>query len=432
MKQAPAPVGTLLAAIAFAVLAGCASPPPSGTASRPGQSTGQPDAALQERQDRLLAQPLSQEAAAELALLHPALTPQFAALNIDAASRLRMAHAPAPGTDAARTYGAAESKVERTLTIHLASWLVAPALRPPQALAAARPGEAAAVDARMAAADVIGDWVFATRRAWVRAIAARQALRHANEAVRLSAASEDLARSMRQVGSAATLDLLRAQQLHAQATARKAQRDADARLLREALQYRTGIWGISIENMQLADRLPELPPSSVNAEGLEAIAVSQRVDMQAARAAFARHEAGTSASAGAGANAARPALHDAHQAMLDATALRARAELRGAWIGYRSRLELARHACDVALPLAQRIAEEQGKRYNGMLTGVFELIAGTAEQIDAGARCTAAQRAFWLAEVDLQQALAGIGELPALTSDIGGTADISPIHAGDH
>ncbi|MFL6718759.1 MAG: hypothetical protein ACJ8G3_20590, partial [Burkholderiaceae bacterium] len=336
----------------------------------PEQTASQSDLALRERQDRLLAQPLSQDAAAELALLHPALAPHFAALDIDAASRLRLAHAPAPGTDAARASGAAESRVERTLTIHLASWLVAPALRPQQAAAAARPGEAApGADTRMAAADAIGDWVFSTRRAWVRAIAARQAWRHANEAARLASASQDLARTMRQAGSAATLDLLKAQQLNEQAAALKARHDADALLLREQLQYRTGIWGMSIEKIQLADRLPELPPSSVNAEGLEAIAVSQRLDMQAARAAFARHEA----------DATQPALHEAHQAMLDATALRARAELRGAWIGYRSRLELARHACEVALPLAQRIAEEQGKRYNGMLAGVFELIASTAD-----------------------------------------------------
>ncbi|HEX8885613.1 MAG TPA: hypothetical protein VF797_14075 [Noviherbaspirillum sp.] len=405
----------LLPAIALAALSGCASLPPLGNgASVSNQTAGRSDAALRERQDRLLAQPLSQEAAAELALLHPALTPHFAALGIDAASRLRLAHAPAPGTDAARSYGAAESKVERTLTIHLASWLVAPGLRPQPSLAAARQGEVAA--------DAIGDWVFATRRDWVRAIAARQALRHANEAVRLSGASQALARTMRQAGSAAALDLLRAQQLHAQAMALKAQRDANARLLREQLQYRAGIWGMSIEKIQLPDRLPDLPLSSVNAEGLEAVAVSQRADMQAARAALARHEAGT----------AQSALHEAHQAMLDTTALRARAEVRSAWIAYRSRLELARHACDVMLPLAQRIAEEQGRRYNGMLTGVFELIASTAAHIDAGARCTAAQGAFWLAEVDLQQALAGMGSMPAPTADAMRPASIALPHAGDH
>jgi hypothetical protein len=424
MRRLLPSVARLLPAIALAALAGCAFlPPSSGGASLPNQIAGQSDAALRERQDRLLAQPLSQDAAAELALLHPALTPHFAALHIDAASRLRMAHTPAPGTDPARPYGAGESKVERTLTIHLASWLGAPALRPRQDLAGTRPGKAASGSTiQMAAADAIGDWVFSARRAWVRAIAARQALRHADEAVRLSGASQELARTMRQVGSAAALDLFKAQQLHAEATALKAQRDADARLLREQLQYRAGIWGLSIEKVQLAERLPDLPPSSVNAEGLEAIAVSQRLDMQAARAAIARHEADTT----------QPALHEAHQAMLDATALRARAELRGAWIGYRSRLELARHACEVGLPLAQRIAEEQGRRYNGMLTSVFERIAGTAQHIDAGARCAAAQGAFWLAEVDLQQALAGMGRLPAPAAGIMSPAGIALPHEGDH
>ena len=255
----------------------------------------------------------------------------------------------------------------------------------------------------MAAADAIGDWVFSARRAWVSAIAARQALHHANESASLAEAGHELARNRRQAGNAAALDALKAQQHYQEAMAWKAQRDAQARLLREQLQYRTGIWGIAIESIRLADRLPELPPASVNAEGLEALAVSRRLDLQVARAALAQH----------GADTAPSAFHEAHQALLDATALRARMEVRSAWIGYRSRLELARHACEVALPLAQRIAQEQGRRYNGMLVSVSDLLAGTADRIDAGERCSAAQAAFWLAEVDLQQALAGIGRPPA-------------------
>jgi hypothetical protein len=401
MKHGLALLCKALPALAMALCAGCASVQPPVAAAMQAQPAGRPDAALRQRQDRLLAQPLSQDAAAELALLHPALTPHFSILGIDAASRLRMAHALPPG---AGPVAAAESKVERTPTLYLATWLAAPALRAQQMGATAGPGEPGrSIDADMAAADAIGDWVFSARRAWVRAIAARQALHHANESASLAEAGHELARNRRQAGNAAALDALKAQQHYQEAMARKAQRDAQARLLREQLHYRTGIWGIASESIRLADRLPELPPASVNAEGLEALAVSRRLDLQVARAALAQH----------GADTAPSAFHEAHQALLDATALRARMEVRSAWIGYRSRLELARHACEVALPLAQRIAQEQGRRYNGMLVSVFDMLAGKADRIDAGKGCSAAQAAFWLAEVDLQQALAGTGRPPA-------------------
>lgn len=407
MKRGPGRACKVIFAFSLALCAGCASMP----APLDGAKQAPPDSVLRERRERLLAQPLSQDAAAELALLHPALAPHFAALRIDAASRLRMAHAPAPGA----TPVAAESKVERTPTLNLASWLIEGAQR-----AASSPvtGDAARdMDAAIAAIDAIGDWVFAARRAWVSAIAARQALQHAEEAASLSGASHELALTRRQAGNAAAADTLQTQLLHQQTMAQKARRDADARLLREQLHYRTGIWGAAIDTLRLADRLPELPPSSVNAEGMEAIALSQRVDLQAARAALALHEP----------QAAATPAHEAHQAMLDAAALRARMEIRSAWISYRSRLELARHACDVLLPLAQRIAEEKGKRYNGMLVSVFDLLAVSADRIDASARCSAAQSAYWLADVDLQQALAGMGRVPAA----GGLAqEVAPSSAG--
>ncbi len=56
-----------------------------------------------------------------------------------------------------------------------------------------------------------------------------------------------------------------------------------------------------------------------------------------------------------------------------------------------------------------RSAEETLLRYNGMLVSVFTLLAGAAEQASVVRQTLHAERDFWLAEVDLQQALAGIG-----------------------
>jgi hypothetical protein len=70
------------------------------------------------------------------------------------------------------------------------------------------------------------------------------------------------------------------------------------------------------------------------------------------------------------------ALHRAAE-----TAINARSEVREAYGAYRSAYDIARHHRDEIVPLRQRIAEENVLRYNGMLIGVFELLADARSQI---------------------------------------------------
>jgi hypothetical protein len=48
-------------------------------------------------------------------------------------------------------------------------------------------------------------------------------------------------------------------------------------------------------------------------------------------------------------------------------------------------------------------------RYNGMLVGVFELLADARAQINSVNTAIEAQRDYWLAETDLQAAINGTG-----------------------
>ena len=66
------------------------------------------------------------------------------------------------------------------------------------------------------------------------------------------------------------------------------------------------------------------------------------------------------------------------------------------------------------MPLAARVSEENLLRYNGMLIGVFELLADARAQIAAVNAALQAQRDFWRAEADLQMALVGRPSLAAL------------------
>ena len=95
------------------------------------------------------------------------------------------------------------------------------------------------------------------------------------------------------------------------------------------------------------------------------------------------------------------------------TAVNARSEVREAYLGYRSAYDIARHQRDEVVPLNQRIAEENVLRYNGMLIGVFELLADARNQIASVNGSIQALRDFWIAQADLDMALIGKPSLAA-------------------
>ena len=88
-------------------------------------------------------------------------------------------------------------------------------------------------------------------------------------------------------------------------------------------------------------------------------------------------------------------------------AIRAQSEVREAYASYRTSYDLARHYRDEIVPLRKTISEETQLQYNGMLIGVFELLADAREQASSVIAAIDAQRDFWLADVALQANLIG-------------------------
>jgi len=103
---------------------------------------------------------------------------------------------------------------------------------------------------------------------------------------------------------------------------------------------------------------------------------------------------------------------------LQDTAVRARSEVRSAWLTYRTALDLARQQQSQVVPLRQFISDETTLRYNGMLASVWDMLAEARNSTQAVAHAIEAQRDFWLAETDLQLALTGTspGALQGLAS----------------
>jgi outer membrane protein TolC len=110
-------------------------------------------------------------------------------------------------------------------------------------------------------------------------------------------------------------------------------------------------------------------------------------------------------------------------------AVHARSQVREAYLAYRSGFDIAQHYRDEIVPLRKRIADETLLRYNGMLIGVFELLADARGQIASVNASIEALRDFWMAEADLDMALIGPSPMsqPRLASAPSG-GEAGPAH----
>jgi outer membrane protein TolC len=109
-------------------------------------------------------------------------------------------------------------------------------------------------------------------------------------------------------------------------------------------------------------------------------------------------------------------------------AIEAQSEVRESYSAYRTGYELARHYRDEVVPLSKRISEENLLRYNGMLIGVFELLADSRAQIASVTGYVEALRDFWIAETNLQTALTG--RSPGAGGAPRASASASPAESG--
>jgi len=474
-----APRARSLAALAAALLlAGCASVAPDGLrgnvqALADGRTAGvaapalpSTDRAAREQADTAVAQwlaaPLSADAAVRIALLrNPGLQARLAALGVADAQRVQALTLPNPTLTLGRFRSRHERETERTLGMGLIDLVTLPWRTRWQG----QQMEQATLDA---AQDVVR-LSFDTRRAWLRAVTAEQVAATQERMHEATQAGAELARRMARVGNWSRLQQAREQALLADSAAQLARARLAAATEREQLSRLMGLWGADAR-YTLPDRLPALPTAPEASEGIEARALRERLDVRAARLDLDRVAdtegfAGVAQWAGdiglaytrnttterdtghadvkrgwevelavplfdwggaARSQARGRTLQSAAQ--LQDVALRARAEARTAWLGYRTAYDLAHQQRDEVVPLRRFISEETTLRYNGMLASVWQLLAEARASSQAVADALQAQRDFWLAEADLQLALAGTssGTAASLTGAATGRAANPP------
>jgi outer membrane protein TolC len=437
----------LLAAACASVLAGCASLSADGgmndvsrlTAERIGQPAAiTKDANNDPQLQQLLAQPLTADSAVRIALMNsPALKASFAELGASEADLVQAGRLRNPTLSFGRIRGGGDTEIDRGIMFDIAGLLTLPA----RSRSEAGRFEQAKLQAAAQAVQLAGD----TRRAYFTAVAAAQSAAFAEQVQVAAEASSELAANMAKAGNWSKLDQSRERAFHQEAVTQLARARHEALASREQLVRLLGL-SDQQRNFALPERLPDLPPQPRDMDNAEAQALSQRLDVLAARrdteatanalgltratgfinvfdAGYANkstsgqpRENGYQVSlelplfdwGGARVARARAQYLQAVHRTTDA-ALRARSEVRVAYSAYRTTYDIARHYRDEVVPLRKQISDEVLLRYNGMLASVFELLADAREQLASVNTAIDTQRDFWIAETQLQGAINGGG-----------------------
>lgn len=438
-------------AAAAALLSGCATFSNDGgfgavaqaTKSRSGAETrmlrnDDERRALDEQLKKLLAEPLSADGAVQVALLNNrSLQARYWDLGIAEAELVQAGRLANPGFSFKRTHGGGDVAIERTLSMNFIQLLTMPL--------ASRIESQRFEQVKLELAGEAVAMAHQARLAWIEAVAAQQGVEYAQQISDAAEASGELAKRMQAAGNWSKYDAAREQAFHADAMADVARARKAATASREKLTRILGLSGPEARSFRLPARLPELPAGPRTVADAEAIAMRDRLDVQAARQSAAhtadslgltrttrfvnvlelggiKEREGEHRSRGyeislevplfdwGGARVAHAeASYMQSVNLLAAAATNARSEARESHSDYQASYELARHYRDVVIPLRQKISEETLLRYNGMLLSVFELLADAREQTAAVNNYITALKEFWIADANLDAAIGGKG-----------------------
>ncbi len=236
---------------------------------------------------------------------------------------------------------------------------------------------------------------------------------------------------------------------------------------REGLIRQLGLWGQQARSLKLPDRLPELPPNSIDIESVEGQAIENRLDVRMANMNieglaknlkltrlnpfFSAIELGPVMEKGEGEinrgyelefripifdtgdikTQKAKAIYDQAQAQAEVTAISAASSARQALKSYRSNLEIAKHYRDRVLPLRERVSQEQLLMFNGMLISVFDLLDDLRSSMNMESSYVDSIKDFWIADADLQQALTGSG-MPGMNFEAASMMPSSAADGGGH
>ncbi|MBS0245955.1 MAG: TolC family protein [Proteobacteria bacterium] len=398
-------------------------------------------AAVRARVARLLAKPLSADAAVQIALINNrGLQAAYNALGVADAVRVQQSLPPRPSFELTRLAGAAEVELERQIVGNILALATLPARTEIANVRFRQAQLTAALETLRTAAEA--------RRAYYRAVAAQQIVKLFKDAGGASATSSELSQRMRDSGAMSKLDQSRQQVLHAELSADLTRAELRASSERERL---IRVLGLADErlSLRLPSALPGLPARPPTLQAAEQKALDERVDLQTARLeveAVAKSYGLTNATrfvnvleggyaekitdnrdTGEHAQSrgftvkfevplfdfGEARTREAEQTYMQAVnrlaqkAVDVRSQAREAYRAWRLNYDLAQRYAREVVPLRKAMSQEQMLRYGAMQIDVFTLLSDIRQQIAAHATATEVQRDFWLASTELSAALVG-------------------------
>jgi outer membrane protein TolC len=397
-------------------------------------------AAVQTRVTRLLHHPLSADAAVQIALLNNLdLQAAYNRLGIAEALAVKASRPPALSFSFSDVSTPVELDIERKVIGSLLSLFTMPARTRIAADQFAQAELRAAEDTLRVAAE--------TRRAYVRAVAAREIAAALGDAKANAEASAELAGHLQQTGAVSKLDQARREVFATETDAELVGARQQATAAREKLTRLMGLWHTDLDPY-LPSALPPLPGSTRSERAIEQHALNGRVDLQMARLEMeamaksygltrkthflnvldatgvskTQKDRGERRAEGGGYELVlevplfdfgRANVREAEQRYLEAAnrlgqlGINAASEAREAYAAYRATYAVARKYEGEVLPLHQTISAETELQYNAMQIDAFALLQAAREQVRARVAGIEAKRNFWLASTDLSVAMLG-------------------------
>ncbi len=397
---------------------------------------------------RLLAKPLTAENASRIAVLNnPEFLAALASLAISKADLTQAGLLPNPGLRLIRSREEDGYSTELDFSLNLFSMIF---LSQNKAIASQQ-----AEQQQQQVALQLLDLLTQSRGAFIEAVAQQQRFRYLQTVQEAIDASAELANRMYQVGNYSELQQARQLKFAAEIRLQLAKTQQQQQQSLERLHLLLGL--AADAKLQLPEYLPALPTTVPLQDQLEQQALAQRLDLQQAKSRLTqlelqlKQQKNSRFVRGLSAEIAGSMQHSVErevalgfelpvfdsgdariskaeaqyqQAWWQAKAQQQKAlsEVRQAWAFYQSSYQIARHYQDQLIPLAQKINQQNVLRYNGMLIGVFELIADTQAQVDTVTGQMMAQRDFYLSELRLQQSLWGSPSLQLTTDSAASTS----------
>ena len=459
----------LAALTATALLAGCATFSPDGgmdgVRDIAGASlrkdvvalrTEDESAAAHAAVERLLKRRLTADAAVQIALLNNRdLQAAYNALGLSEAARVQASLPPNPTLSLTHVAGGGAFEIERQVALNILALATLPAR-----------SEIAAGRFRQAQLKAAGETLRVaaeTRRAYYRAVAAREIAGFLGQSLSAAQAAAQLSRRLGESGAINKLDQARNQVFYAELAGQLGTARQRAASERERLIRQMGLWGADLD-FRIPASLPALPSRPRNVATVEVEAVRRRVDLQIARievdtlaksygltdatrfvsllevsgiSKTVREPGGDRANEfGGGVDLQIPIfdfgqvrMREAEQTYMQAVnrlaakAVSVRSEAREAYQTYRAAYDIAGHYQREVLPLRKIISDETLLRHNAMQIDVFALLTEARQRIASTAAAVEARRDFWLAETNMRAAVIGGGAaapdgepMPAVTA----------------